>query len=178
MNDRKRALKTLKGSRQPLPFRMVNRPGTAAHRSDMQKHHLLPCQLLSRSAFERLVGHAGGRTQVMEDFRTNGLLLPANEAAASASGLPLHRGPHRHYNELVAERVGSITDDWSNARLRHEAFAVQDALGRLRLLQGALRRKLLDTARPLILNRKDPLGKGRDFSELDAMADMLWAASG
>jgi len=44
------------------------------------------------------------------------------------------------------------------------------------LLQAALRRQLLDQQRRLVLSRKDPLGAGFDFAELDAMAEALWAA--
>lgn len=46
---------------------------------------------------------------------------------------------------------------------------------RLALLQQALRRRLLDSrfAR-LILNRRDPLGRNIDFTDLDAMAERLW----
>ena len=29
----------------------------------------------------------------------------------------------------------------------------------------------------MLLNRKDPLGSGFDFGELDAMAEMLWDAT-
>jgi len=43
-------------------------------------------------------------------------------------------------------------------------------------LQGALRRQLLAQRRRVLLNRNDPLGTGFDFGELDAMAEMLWAA--
>jgi hypothetical protein len=28
-----------------------------------------------------------------------------------------------------------------------------------------------------VLNRRDPLGQGTDFADLDAMADALWGAS-
>ena len=48
---------------------------------------------------------------------------------------------------------------------------------RLHLLQTALRRQLLNGRRRVLLNRKDPLGTGFDFTELDAMAEALWAAS-
>lgn len=49
---------------------------------------------------------------------------------------------------------------------------------RLRLLQRALRRRLLEPGyRRILLNRSDPLGSGVDFSELDAMADALWSAT-
>lgn len=49
---------------------------------------------------------------------------------------------------------------------------------RLRLIQSALRRKLLERERrSLFLSRKDPFRAGLDFAELDAMADSLWAAT-
>ena len=49
---------------------------------------------------------------------------------------------------------------------------------RVDLLQAALRRRLMLTGqRPFRLNRRDPLGQGLDFAELDAMADALWAGT-
>ena len=110
-----------------------------------------------------------------DDFRRNGLLLPARSEAARRLGLPLHRGPHRDYNAMVFERVGQIESAWSIRRDRHPGEAGEDALFRLALLQRTLRRRLLDPpGRPLRLNRLDPLGTGFDFTELDAMADTLW----
>ena len=112
------------------------------------------------------------------DFRRNGVLLPANEAEAASIGLPLHRGPHRRYNAMVAERVGQIETGWSARRLHSPQSAQVEAAMRLRLLQSALRRRLLQPGqRPIMLNRNDPLGKGTDFSELDAMADLLWVGT-
>ena len=112
-----------------------------------------------------------------DDFRANGLLLPATEDATIRTGMPLHRGPHRQYNELVIERVGRIEARWSQARLRDKQAALEEALLRLALLQSALRRRLLSERRRMILNRKDPLGTGFDFTELDAMAETLWDAT-
>ena len=108
------------------------------------------------------------------DFRANGLLLPATEEASRRTGMPMHRGPHRHYNELVLERVGRIEEHWSESRIKNTEKAMTDALDRLTLLQSALRRRLLSERRRMILNRKDPLGSGFDFAELDAMAETLW----
>ncbi len=34
-----------------------------------------------------------------------------------------------------------------------------------------------DERQPLRLNRKDPVGKGMDFTDLDAMAEILWGAT-
>ena len=88
--------------------------------------------------------------------------------------MPLHRGPHGRYNEMVVERVGQIEEDWSTMRLRAPEVALEQALMRLTLLQAALRRRLLADTRRLRLNRGDPLGAGRDFAALDAMAEQLW----
>jgi hypothetical protein len=110
-----------------------------------------------------------------DDFRRNGLLLPARGEAARRLGLPLHRGPHRDYNAMVIERVGQIESAWSTSSTKAPDQAGEQALFRLALLQRTLRRRLLDPpGKPLRLNRNDPLGSGFDFAELDAMAAALW----
>ncbi len=120
----------------------------------------------------------GGERYRFEDFRENGLLLPCDEPAALRMGLPLHRGPHRLYSQLVIERVGQIEAAWSAMRAADPSGAALQAHMRLDLLQRALRRYLLDgRRRRLRLNRCDPLGAGVDFTELDAMADALWGST-
>ncbi|MFZ9396072.1 MAG: hypothetical protein ACO25F_08435 [Erythrobacter sp.] len=54
---------------------------------------------------------------------------------------------------------------------------MEDALLQLALLQAQLRLQLLAERDRLVLNRRDPLGSGFDFSELDAMAEVLWNAT-
>lgn len=143
----------------------------------MQRHHILPQQLL-RQPGTRLLFRALGRDRLrFDDLRSNGLLLPANDHTALLVGLPLHRGPHRSYNQLVSERVGQIEADWSGRRARAPELALVDALARLELLQRALRRRLLDQRRRLKLNRRDPLGAGTDFTEIDALVAQLWPAT-
>ncbi|QFT77757.1 AHH domain-containing protein [Erythrobacter sp. THAF29] len=163
--------------RTPIPFRSVNQRRSPEHDPALQRHHLLPRQLLSKKCFGMMFSKIGRMTVGFDDFRVNGLLLPANENATIRTGMPLHRGPHRAYNELVIERVGRIEESWSKASRSDAGKALEDALLRLQLLQGALRRRLLDERRRMILNRKDPLGTGFDFSELDAMAEALWQAT-
>lgn len=92
-------------------------------------------------------------------------------------GMPLHRGPHREYNALVIHRVGSTEERWTQDCKHDPQMAMEDALFRLALLQTALRKRLLDERRRMVLNRKDPLGTGFDFGELDAMAAELWKAT-
>ena len=161
-----------------LPFRRVNRPNAPGHRPDLQKHHLLPRQLLMRQCFAPMFEALGFGAIGFDDFRRNGMLLPASEKAALRAGLPLHRGPHVTYNEMVTERVGQIELTWTDHVRSNPEQAMRDALMRLELLQRALRKRLLTLRRESSrLNRFDPLGAGRDFSQLDAIADALWGAT-
>ena len=164
--------------RASIPFRAVNRPRDADYDNGLQRHHILPRQLLSARCFGPLFDTIGRERMGFDDFRTNGLLLPASDGAAVRIGLPLHRGPHRKYNELVIARVGQIEAGWSARRSQASEDALDEALMRLSLLQRALRRRLLHpTGQRLVLNRADPWDVALDFTELDAMADMLWAGT-
>ncbi|MDC8753179.1 AHH domain-containing protein [Erythrobacter sp. sf7] len=163
-------------SRTIIAFRAVNRRGAPGYDSSLQRHHLLPRQLLSRRCFGRIFALMGRERVGFDDFRSNGLLLPANEEATLRTGMPLHRGPHRRYNEVVIARVGRIEEAWALGCPRNPEAALEDALMRLQLLQTALRRQLLSDRRRVLLNRRDPLGTGFDFSELDAMAEAIWTA--
>lgn len=163
-------------SRTIIAFRSVNARGTAGYDPGLQRHHLLPRQLLSQRCFGRMFADVGRVNVGFDDFRCNGLLLPATETASVRSGMPLHRGPHPRYNEVVIARVGRIEASWADQRLHDPEAALVEALMRLHLLQAALRRQLLAERRRVVLSRKDPLGTGFDFAELDAMAEALWAA--
>ncbi|MDE2434973.1 MAG: AHH domain-containing protein [Sphingomonadales bacterium] len=160
-----------------MSFRAVNRRDAPGYDPGLQRHHILPRQMLNRRSFAPLLAALGPERLCFDDFRRNGLLLPANDDAALRVGLPLHRGPHRTYNELVMERFGQIELGWASTRQRTPEIALQDALERLHLLQMALRRRLMDQKQRLRLNRHDPLGAGVNFTELDAMAALLWPAT-
>jgi hypothetical protein len=167
------------GPRRPrIPFRAVNRSDRPGYEPGMQRHHLLPRELLLARCFGPLFDAVGHDRIGFDDFRHNGLLLPAADETAQRLRLPLHRGPHANYNAMVAERVGQIERDWSFGRRRSTDRALEEALMRLHLLQRALRRRLLAPERlrnPL--NGSDPLGAGLDFAELDALAESLWLVS-
>lgn len=171
------ALAALRGRAMgALPFRAVNCSGSPDYDPGMQRHHLLPRQLLSQRCFGKLLDLIGRERLGFEDFRSNGLLLPACDSAALRIGLPMHRGPHRDYNALVIERVGQVEQRWAALRGRAPEVALDEAVQRLTLLQRALRRRLLNPRRkPLVLNRFDPLRQDVNFAEIDAMVEMLWA---
>lgn len=171
---RERGAASVSHCRARIPFRRVNELGSPEYDPELQRHHLLPRQLLNEHFFAPIFSQIGLDSVGFDDFRSNGLLLPTTESATIRTGMPLHRGPHRRYNEVVIERVGRIEATWSQERLSAPEQAFFDAIMRLQLLQVALRRRLLSERRRMILNRNDPLGTGYDFTELDAMAESLW----
>ena len=160
-----------------LPFAEVNRPGQPGHASDLQRHHLLPRQAIGWPGLCRFFEALGRQRIGFDDFRRNGMLLPARESAVLRLGLPLHLGPHRNYNRMVIERLGAIEAEWSRERARNDERAQATAMMRIGLLQSALRRRILDRSRPVRFNRTDPLGTGRDFALLDRLAEELWAGT-
>lgn len=162
--------------RKMLPFSSVNVPGRPGYSPDLQRHHLIPRQVLGSASIGRMLARLGIGRLGFHDFRRNGLLLPASEHAALKFRLPLHRGPHRDYNDLVLERAGQIEAHWVKARAAGIPSADFDALMRFDLLQRALRRKLLDPRnwRNQPLNARDP---ALDFSHLDDMAQLLWSGT-
>ncbi|EGD58889.1 hypothetical protein Y88_0950 [Novosphingobium nitrogenifigens DSM 19370] len=129
---------------------------------------------MARHGIGQLIDCLGTDRIGFHDFRRNGMLLPATDEEALRLGLPLHRGPHRSYNELVLERMGQIEAGWQKARRgRRSERASVEALMRIDLLQRALRRRLLNPGswRGRTLNARDP---ALDFSHLDRMAESLW----
>ncbi len=168
----------LGGERARLSFRAVNRRDSLGYDPAVQRHHLIPRQLGEMRCFGPMIAAVGRERIGFEDFRLNGLLLPAHEDAALRMALPLHRGPHRDYSALVRERLGQIETAWATLRARAPEVALDQVVMRLALLQRALRRRLLagDRAR-MRLNRYDPLGHGANFTELDALVDALWGAT-
>lgn len=165
------------GQRARIPFRSVNHKSSPEYDPGLQRHHLLPRQVVKMPSFRRMFSEIGRAAIGFDDFRFNGLLLPSNEEATLRLGMPLHRGPHRRYNEVVIERVGAIEERWSRMRVTGQPDAADVALYRLKLLQTALRRRLLSEQKRFVLNRKDPIGTGFDFTVLDAMAETLWQAT-
>lgn len=117
-----------------ISFRKVNARGEAGYDPSLQRHHILPKQLLSKRCFSVLFERIGRQSVGFDDFRHNGLLLPATEEATHRTGMPLHRGPHRRYNELVMERVARIDAQRIEASKTDPEGANSEAVMRLRLL--------------------------------------------
>jgi hypothetical protein len=98
-------------------------------RSEFQLHHVLPVGVFGHDNFSN--GFQRLRADGFDPrfYSVNGLFLPATESAALRWKMPMHRGPHRRYNELVAVRVAAILLD-----LERRCFSVlarREAIERL-----------------------------------------------
>lgn len=143
--------------------------------ADFQLHHLLPVGVFTNrhfsARFERL--RADGFDPRF--YALNGVALPATERAAAIWKLPLHRGPHTQYNELVAMRVAAILRD-SDSR-GHLSSSRYDAVERLNLLISTLRQILSKERSFFLLNQRDPMHSRVNFTALDQACDLIWHAT-
>jgi hypothetical protein len=116
-----------------------------------QRHHLIPVNLIRSRCFAGLFSLVVQSGFAPHCFASNGMQLPATEAVAAATGLPLHRGPHPEYDALIAAHLSQI-----DRRLKLGRIATgMELLIQLSDLQGHLRRVLFAKA-SLRLNRRDP----------------------
>jgi hypothetical protein len=134
-------------------------------RRGWQQHHLIPQPLRRRPQFADLLRRHGGRGPGLIDAAANLLWLPATEELAAQSGMSLHRGPHPHYDGVVADRVEA---------LRVVDLSPTELQARLAALQASLTVSLSAQNGPaLILNRHDPMCLFQDYSALDAAITQL-----
>lgn len=151
-----------------LPLPAVRWPTRTPSLPGFQRHHILPIGLLNRRQFGGFFAWVGLYGFAFNRFGSNGIMLPARSREARRTGLALHRGPHPGYSDIVAARVEAIRVA-AVARLRRSSGqAARDAIGRLRVLQSALRRTLDGSApRSIWLNRRDPMRLYADTHALD-----------
>lgn len=139
--------------------------------SDLQQHHIIPlavfCSFELRWKFV-LLEDFGFQPR---DFSSNGLLLPSTEAAAQRLKMPMHRGPHRYYNDLVFECVNLIFAPFDFDKITHqEKQHVADEIAKL---QATLKAMLRQNRCNLRLNRNCPNNRDCINSHLDMAASIL-----
>lgn len=132
---------------------------------DCQLHHLIPLEVFRSGRFRSFFEIVGRNNFKINDFGTNGVMLPATERCAAIMKMPMHRGPHPRYSTIVAERVSAIARDMPV--LEPQLMQIHAGLTRLRLLQRALRTSLLNSKPAFCLNKRDPRHLGVDFSQIE-----------
>ena len=131
-----------------------------------QRHHLIPLEIVRKPHFRDLFNTVRSKGFNPNDFRTNGMWLPATEELAVEYGLAMHRGPHPQYSELVSDWIAQL----ARAQLRHPV----ELNHLLLLLQRRLRKFLTNRPSYFLLNRNDPLRARAGFSSVDDDIDKLW----
>lgn len=154
-------------------MRVFRGMGGVAPRPDFQLHHILPVGVFAHANFAASFDMLRLDGFDPRFYAINGLFLPSTEDAAMRWRLPMHRGPHRRYNDLVATRVSAITRALEHRY--HSPSARYDAIARFSLLIGALRRNLAGAPKGMLLNRRDPFNSAVSFVDLDQACDILWA---
>jgi hypothetical protein len=91
-------------------------------------HHVIPRQVTGNRVFAKFFGQLRSEGFDPENFVKNGMHLPSTEVMAETFGLPLHRGPHPRYNDMVATHIAVI-----------EHLKPRDALVLIAQLQSQLR---------------------------------------
>lgn len=153
-------------------FKGLNR---VVARPEFQLHYILPVSVLAHSHFSKSFQMLQSEGFDPRYYSVNGLALPATERAASLWKMPMHRGPHRRYNDLVAERVAIIVSELD--RRRGTQHARLEAIERLNLLISTLRRILAGNRPFILLNSRDPINSKVDFWDIEAACDKLWVAT-
>jgi A nuclease family of the HNH/ENDO VII superfamily with conserved AHH len=123
------------------------------------RHHIIPINVIARPAFSILFGNLRAIGFDPDDFATNGMHLPCTEQMAAIFDLPMHRGSHPTYNEIVSERVAIIAQ-----------LGVGEAYVEIRRLQKLLRKGV---RRRDMLTPRDTFGAQIDFRTLEAEAILL-----
>lgn len=138
---------------------------SAGRRKRWQNHHLVPLSISRRPQLARFLRALGRPGPAVQHLGANSLWLPGDEALAAEVGMCLHRGPHPHYNDVVAARL---------ERIRAAKLNSADTLLSIARLQRALTRVLSGRTKPiLLLHRNDPMRLFADYAVLDTAIDTL-----
>ncbi|MFM9976576.1 MAG: AHH domain-containing protein [Sphingomonadaceae bacterium] len=121
-------------------FGSVNRVSSPSFKEGFERHHIIARQCLRDPVLGPFLASIEEHGFAVHDFATNGVLLPALPTLAEHTGLPLHRGPHPHYNSAVMAQIDEVRRAalWIDGTERRGRFAVRA----LRVLQVRLRAKI------------------------------------
>jgi A nuclease family of the HNH/ENDO VII superfamily with conserved AHH len=129
-------------------------------------HHIIPTSVVQKRSLARLFGKARSVGFEPDDFASNGIHLPTTEKLAVAFSLPLHTGPHRQYNEMVASQIADL-----------ERLKPHEVLMHLHALQLRLRHGLRRGAARITLATHIDTVLIEDFQRLDTALEKLYASS-
>jgi A nuclease family of the HNH/ENDO VII superfamily with conserved AHH len=158
------------GTHHRLPFAAVNRRGDPGYREGWEKHHELPNQCTRDPALGPFIDSLGAFGFFIDDFKTNGILLPALPSISRASGLPLHVGGHAVYNARVMARMHEIR--MACEMMPGDASRRRLAVRGLRFFQAELRQAIANQRGGTL---DDLPIRGASDRDMDALIDILYS---
>jgi A nuclease family of the HNH/ENDO VII superfamily with conserved AHH len=151
-----------------VPFWSVNLPGKVLYREGWVRHHLIPLQCIRDTVLGPFLLRMRDSGFHMDDFRTNGILLPTLSSDSKKSSLPVHVGGHPNYNWRIMTELHAIRAICES--VRSDSRAGEFALSGLRGLQKLLRKTITNQG----VGHIDRVSlNGRTDGDLDALIDRL-----
>jgi A nuclease family of the HNH/ENDO VII superfamily with conserved AHH len=153
-----------------LPFAAVNLPNDLFYREGWVRHHVTPLQCIRDAVLGPFLLRMRDSGFHMDDFRTNGILLPTLSNDGKLSGLPVHIGGHPNYNLRIMTELHAIRS--ISESLRSESRRFEFALSGLRGLQKWARSAIINQGaghvdRVILCGRTD--------EDIDALIDRAFA---
>ncbi len=152
------------------PFQTVNRPGTPNYREGWVRHHLHPMQCMRDADLAPFLIAMRDDGFHLDDFTTNGVLLPALPSQSKSSGLPLHLGGHAQYNAQIISELHAIRAFCES--IRSQACRRKVALHGLR---GSQKRARLAIIEQQAKHMNRVVLNGRTDGDLDMLIDRMFA---
>jgi A nuclease family of the HNH/ENDO VII superfamily with conserved AHH len=121
---------------------------------NFQQHHLIPIAVLKNNVLLHYFNILEQHGFSPHDFTSNGILLPSTVSAAEKHNLPLHRGPHKYYNDLVFDCVQIIISRYDFVACNENEMS--GALNDLTKLQASLKAMLRQGKALVFLSNYDP----------------------
>jgi A nuclease family of the HNH/ENDO VII superfamily with conserved AHH len=135
-------------TRLPVSFVSVNRRKSRGYREGWERHHILPVQSRRDASLRPFLSAMAELGFALEDFTTNGILLPCMIDIAGQTGLPLHVGGHPRYNLQVLSRMQAIRSTCET--IPNTSERRRQGLIRLRRLQCDIRHAICSPSLPHI----------------------------
>jgi A nuclease family of the HNH/ENDO VII superfamily with conserved AHH len=153
-----------------VPFASVNRPDTPNYREGWVRHHLHSMQCLRDAALAPFLLAMRDDGFHMDDFDTNGILLPALPSQSFLSGQPLHLGGHPNYNAQIIDELHFI---------RKFCESIRSDSRRRKIAMGGLRGSQDRTREAILSQRAGHVDRviltGPTDGDIDALIDRLFA---
>lgn len=150
------------------PFSTVNRPSCLNYREGWVRHHLHPMQCMRDANLAPFLLAMRDDGFHLDDFETNGVLLPGLPSQSISSGLPLHFGGHLRYNHQIIAELQSIRTFCESVRshARRRKLALSGLRGSQNRARLAIVQQRAGHMDRVVLN-------GRTDGDLDALIDRL-----